>query len=713
METDPGFSVSSPTAMERGMAVAKEQNPRFGRVNFLYGMVFVALTALILRLGYLQIARGAEFRQKANTTMLAQIPVLPSRGWIYDTNGVLLAYDEPSFSIVLTRLHTAEQEQSFNAMAEELAPVLGMKKQEFLDLINSKKYAGQAQIRLLENANQRQVSFVREHQSDLIGVHVEVEPRRVYKYGDLAGQVLGYVGAQSSADRPKYEAKGYYIDQKVGKDGVELQYEDLLQGKLGHRVVETNSRGIPIKDFGLDPAPTAGKTLQLTIDAKLQADAQQIVMDGLNEVRKKYGYTPNEASAVMLNPNTGEILAMVSYPYYSPQWYMDPKALAAHWQYLNDPHLTPTVNHVIRSYHEPGSTVKPANLIAALMSHVVTPSTTIPDPGYVKVGSDTILKDDAPGGHGLVDPVKAIQVSCDTFFYYVGLWLADWRGGPPPGQSVAQWFVTGNVKGLNTLFSWESKFGLGQLTHIDLPAEVKGMFYRTPLNSYPVPYNLQEAIDSMKKKGYYEKHGQLYDNAAAGIGQLQAFTPIELAQYISTLANGGKRIQPHVLKAVYPSGTSPASATGQGVKPEEVVKPKVLDLVKIDPEYLQIVRQGMYDVVNKPGGTAYGSFTDAPYKAAGKTGTAQVGSAKNDTSLFMAYAPFDKPQIAVVVMVPGGGSSYETAVPIARKLFDAYFKEHHMFFPRDQWTNAGPPDNWFKMSAYKEPEAAIGSAYKQ
>jgi penicillin-binding protein 2 len=694
------------------MEVAKEKNPRLMRVNFIYGMVFVALTTLILRLGYLQIARGAEFRQKANTTMLAQIPVLPSRGWIYDTNGVLLAYDEPSFSIVLTRLHTKEQDQSFNSMAEELAPVLGMTKQQFLDLIYSKKYEGQPQIRLLENANPRQVAFVQEHQSDLIGVHVEVEPRRVYKYGDLAGQVLGYVGAQSSADRPKYEKKGYYIDQKVGKDGVELQYEDLLQGKLGYRVVETNSRGIPIKDFGLDPAPTAGKTLQLTIDAKLQADAQQIVMDGLNEVRKKYGYSPTEASAVMLNPNTGEILAMVSYPYYSPQWFMDPKAFAAHRQYLYDPQLTPTVNHVISSYHEPGSTVKPANLIAGLMTHVISPNTTIYDPGYAQVGTDR-RKDDQPGGHGIVDPIKAIQVSCDTFFYYLGMWLADWRGGPPPGESVAKWFVTGNVKGLNTLFSWEYKFGLGQLTHIDLPGEVQGKFYRTPDNSYPVPYNLQEAIDSMKKKGYYEKHGQLYDNAIAGIGQMQAFTPIELAQYISALANGGKRIQPHVLKAVYPEGTSPSAANTGSVKPELVVKPKVLDLIKIDPEYLQIVRQGMYDVVNKPGGTAYGSFIDAPYKAAGKTGTAQVGNRRDDTSMFMAYAPFDNPQVAVVVMVPGGGSSYETAVPIARKLFDAYFKEHHMFFPTDQWTNPGPPDNWFKMSAYTAPEDAIGSSYKQ
>lgn len=680
--------------------MAKDQNPRLGRVNVMYGLAFVALSSLILRLGYLQIARGADFHNQATTTMLAQMPVLPSRGWIYDTNGTMLAYDEPSFTIMLTRLH---ENQDLNSIADKLAPVLDMKPKAFIDFIYNDKNKNQVQIRLLENADEKQVTFVRENQSELPGVRVEVEPQRVYKYGDLAGHVLGFVGAQSAQDRPTYANKNYYIDQKVGKGGIEKQYEDLLQGKLGERVVETNIMGVPLKDFGLDPAPTAGNSLQLTLDAGLQANTQQIIMDTLNQVRTKFNYEPKEASAIMIDPNTGGILSMASYPYYSPEWFMTSKDTLKHWGYLNDPFLTPTINHTISSFHAPGSTMKPVNLLAGLQTGVVTPDTTIADQGYAMVGNYKV-KDDVSYGHGIVNPVKAIQVSCDTFFYYLGMWLANWHSGPPAGQSVGNWFVTGNVKGLNTLYTWESKFGLGQITGIDLPGEIAGKFYRDdPSTGTSVTYNLKEAVDSIKKTGKYSKHGLLYDNAAAAIGQMQAFTPIELAQYISAIANGGKLIQPHVLKAVLPPGASPANADG------DVVKPKVLDLIQYNQNYMDIVKQGMYDVVNKSGGTAYGSFYNAPYKAAGKTGTAQVGGGRDDTSIFMAYAPADKPEVAVVVMVPGGGMSSDTAVPIVRQLFDAYFKEHHApFFPKDQWTNPGVPSNWFQMTAYTQPESQTG-----
>lgn len=686
-----------------GMHVDKEEYPRIGRVRVVYGIIFLALSSLIMRLGYLQIARGADFRVQAHTTMLSRMSVLPSRGWIYDANGVLLAYSKPSFSISLTRLNA--HKQNFVDIAKTLAPVLGMTPKQFLGLLNNDTSKNQSQVELYDNANEQQVSFVREHQSDLPGVHVEVVPQRVYKYGGLAGQVLGYVGKQSDRDRPKYAAKHYGIHQLVGKDGVELQYESLLQGQPGYRLVQTNTLGVPIKDLGLHPAPAAGSTLQLTIDSTLQAYAQQIVLDTLKAVRAKHHYNPKEASAILMNPNDGSVLALVSYPYYNPQWFMDQKTLQKHLGYVWDPVQTPTLNHVIASRHPPGSTVKPVNLLAALTEGVITPHTTISDPGYAVVGTYR-AKDDSFAGHGQVDPVKALQVSCDTFFYHVGMWLADWWGGPPAGQTVAEWLWRGHVKGLNTLFHWETLFGLGKRTGIDLPGEALGSFFQDDASrGRAIPYNLDEAMRAIDTQGYYRNNSVLYDNAAAAIGQMQQFTPIQLAQYVSTLANGGRRIQPHVLKTVYPSGVVPAKdAKGQ------VVQPKVLGTIHINRQYLNIVKRGMYDVVNTLGGTAYGSFYNAPYKAAGKTGTAQVGTGREDTSVFMAYAPADHPEVAVAVMVPGGGSSYDTAVPMARQLLDVYFKEHHApFFARSEWIEAtGPPPNWFQMPAFLETEAAVG-----
>ncbi|MCL6636353.1 MAG: penicillin-binding protein 2 [Alicyclobacillus sp.] len=677
------------------------ENPKYGRIHWMYGMVFVSLSVLVLRLGYLQIARGEEFRAQASTSMLTHVPVLPSRGWIYDTHGLLLAYDQPSFTIRLTRLRKATQD--YAAMAALLAPVCDMRPAELLALMQHKN-PGQTVITLLANANTRQVAFVREHQSDLPGVSVEVIPQRAYPYGDLADHVLGYVRLPTEADINAAKQKDHYTylpDQWLGKDGVEKQYESLLRGLPGDRVVETNSRGVPIHDFGLDPAPQAGNSLQLTLDAHLQAEAQQIVVDELAYVRAKYHYDPKEADVVMLDPRDGGVLALVSYPYYNPQWFTQPKQVRQYWNYIWNPSLTPTVNHAIASFHYPGSTVKPVNLLAALETGVIRPSTTLPDPGYAEVGNDT-RKDWMPGGHGRVDPVRALQVSCDTYMYHVGMWMAHWwNNSLPEHTTLHHWLTTDHVRGLNTLFAWEERFGLGQLTGIDLPGEQKGVFYDgdSTRGGIQVPYPLHQAEASLREHGQFPNHGLLYNNAIAAIGQSQQFTPMQLAVYAMTLANGGKRLQPHVLKAVYPPGTSPASGQGQ------VVPVKVQAQVALHPANLRVIQAGMYAACNKPGGTAYKSFANAPYRAAGKTGTAQLGQGRVDVSLFVGYAPADHPQVAVAVMVPGGGESGETAVPIARQLFDAYFKEHHEFFPATQWTDAYVPGGWFRCPAYTLPTA--------
>jgi penicillin-binding protein 2 len=675
----------------------KDQNPRLRRVHWMYGMMFVSLASLILRLAYVQIGQGAEFRKEAENTMLARLPVAPARGWIYDANGQLLAYDRPAFDIVLTRLHSKQQD--YARMAELLAPVFHMKAAD-LEYLMAKKQSYLTQVTLLEDATSEQISFVEEHASELPGLNVVPTPERVYPYGDLACHILGYIGSIDSQMQKEDKYKGYNIQvQKVGLSGVEEQYEQLLQGKLGEQVVEVNSLGVPIRELGYDPAPQSGESLRLTIDGHLQAMVQQIIVDELQAVRQKYGYTPHDAEVVVLDVKTGGVLAMASYPYYDPNWFV-PGLSSQAARYLSN--TMALFNNAISSTMQPGSTVKPANLIAGLMSGIISPGTAIADAGYVQVGN-TILHDWQPGGHGLVTPVKAIQVSCDTFFYDLGLWLGHWYGGVPAGKTLSKWSVSDRVKGLNTLFYWESLFGLGQLTGIDLPGEVAGFFFDDNIGHH---YPLQTAMEKIAQTGVFDDRLSRLDDykvtvlPLAGIGQQQYFTPIELADYALTIANEGKRLQPHVLDAVLgPDGSV-----------KERVTPVVAGTVQVKPEYWQIVKQGMYDVCNAPGGTAYGSFYNAPYKAAGKTGTAQYVVGRNqiqNISMFIGYAPADHPQVAIAVRVPGGGESGETAVPIARQVLDEYFKEHHEFFPPNEWTSSAIPSNWKSMSAYTMVENVV------
>ncbi|MCL6548024.1 MAG: peptidoglycan glycosyltransferase [Alicyclobacillus sp.] len=669
----------------------KDQNPKLGRVNFVYSMIFLAMVSLILRLGYLQIVRGEEFRTDASVTMLSHLAILPSRGRIYDTNGVLLAYDQPSFSVVLTNLKS--QTQDLHQLARQLAPVFHMKTADLYKVMQTTEN-GQTQVRIFQNATPWQVSYIYEHQSELPGIQVVEDPQRAYRYGDLAGHVIGYIGRITAETEDYYVNKlGYSLDQLVGRDGVELQYERYLQGTPGARVVQINKLGVPIKEFGLDPKPKPGDNVILTLDAHLQAEAQQIVVDELQRVRQQYGYNPTNAEAVMLDVKTGGVLAMVSYPYYDPNWYVNPKAYLAHEKYLNDPVLTPTLNHVIESPRYPGSTVKPVNILAGLESGVIQPNTVIYDPGYANVGGYMLHNWTYPVGQGAVTPAKAITESNDTFLSYMALWMGNWHGGVPAGETLAQYLVTDRIKGLNTLFYWEYQFGLGRLTGIDLPYEVPGHF-----ETEGHVYDLQKAMKAMKTQGSFDDHGVLYDLAAASIGQSQQFTPLELAQYVMTIANNGVRLQPHVLKEI-------VAPNGKVVKRFGT---KVQARLKINPAYLKVIKEGMLGVTTSPSGTAYGSFYNAPYTAAGKTGTAQVmiGKRQDHISMFIAYAPADHPQVCIAVMVPGGGESSDTAVPLGRALFDAYFKEHHEFFPKSEWTDSSVPSNWTKMSAYTLPETA-------
>ncbi len=667
------------------------------RIGVVYSLVFLSFTTLILRLGYLQIAQGSTFRAQAMTTSVTKIPVMPARGWIYDRSGNLLAYDQPMYSVYLTRM----KNQNDQAMANELAPWFNTTPAHVMQLMQAQQ--GYSTISLFKDISPKQLALIEENHANLPGVNVVVDSQRVYPNGDLAGQVLGYVGPITPQNQKQYP--NYLPTQSVGETGLEAEYESLLQGKVGYQVMEGNLSGTSVKSVGYSPAPTSGDTLQLTLDGRLQADAQEQMMNLIHS--SAFGSQVTQGAAVVINVHTGGVLAMVSYPYLDPNWYTN-GSFVKHAKYLQTSGAQR--NNAIQGPLYPGSTVKLANFITALKYGAITPATTIFDTNWTKIGTGFFHGD---GAAGLTGVLKAIAISDETFFYHLGLNMGKWigstattGGGPPAGMSYTHWLNTDFATGITRMFQGEESFGLGQLTGIDLPGEQKGIFYiEDSLKNYiQVPFNPQTAAQSLKKTGQYVNHGTPVDLAFAATGQGQEFTPIELAQYVATIANGGKRLQPHLLKDVLPPETQPGG--NSNAKPIKVFQPVVQKNLNINPTYLHLAQKGMWGVCNLPYGTAAGTFMNAPYQAAGKTGTAQIymnGHAEYN-SVFIGYAPYNNPQIAVAVMIPGAGYGAQTAVPLARQLMDDYFKQHHEFFPKNQWQTTNIPTTWKTSSAYVVPE---------
>lgn len=667
-----------------GCFVRWEENPHGSRLVWVYAMVVAAILGLILRLGYLDVVCGKSFRAQVGKTLSTRLGVLPTRGWIYDKDMHVLAYNSPSVSVVLSKFGV--DPDLYPQLAKRLAPVLHMRPEELLQKMEQN--AADKEVSLFENASKAQIAYIAEHQSKLPGIHCVEDVRRVYPFGSLGGHLIGYIQPQPASEAEMYRKAKYLPEQRVGITGVERQYESILQGKPGYRTWQINSAGVPIKAFGLNPPPTPGQSLRLTLDAALQAKAQTLVMNQLEAVRNAHHIDPTDAEAVMLDAKTGGVLAMVSYPYYNPNWFIQSTEYQKHRSYIENTRLTPIINHTLTSPRYPGSTVKPVNLLAAMNSGVITPYTRIQDNGKLMVGTYE-AHDWMPGGHGLVDVATAIQTSCDTYMYQVGMWMANWYGGLPRGTSLSSWNQRDRIRGLNQMLDWEWKFGLGPKTGIDLPGEASGRFYvNDSVHHSIVRYDLMASEQAMKQQHRVPNAGLLYDNAFAAIGQMQEFTPLQLAVCAMSIANDGVRYKPHVLDAVL-------SADGKRVIRK--AQPEIVSRVHIPAEQLRAVKYGMYKVTNQPGGTAYRAFQGAPYTVAGKTGTAEVSQwgKKTDISLFIAYAPVVHPQVALAVMVPGGGESSDVAVPLARKLLDAYFAEQRQT-PKEK---ARALANWFGSPA--------------
>ncbi len=598
------------------------------RLVFLVLSVFLSMSVLILRLGYLQVKTGGQFIQASKLNEYDTLTVPAPRGWIYDRYHNLLAADKPTFNIVYTKLDSSVQNNA--DIAARLAGPFGMSKAAILKEMPVNTVYSNPQVTILQNASPRAVSYVEEHASNLPGVSVITTPIRFYPDAALAGHVLGYIGAIPPSETSYYTNLKYPPNAQVGLDGIEAQYDQLLQGKPGLMRVEVNSANVPIKNLGLYPPATPGDNLVLNIDGYLQGVLQKALVTQIQSLHSEGYYWIHTAMAVAMDPNTGAVLALDSYPYYNPQWFVGGISSAYYKEYQTQ---DAAYNQAISGTFMPGSTEKPLTLMYALTKGVINQNTTVYDPGYLMVGN-TQLNEWVPWGFGTVTVPQAIEESSDVYLYQVGLWLGHY---PPASGNINQWMNGPRVQAFKGLEKYASNFGLTSPTGIDLPGEATGFFH---------------------------DNGYLSDLAYMAIGQDQAYTAIGLAQYVSSIATGN-RMKPEVLHEVLaPDG-----------KVLKVIKPVVLNKIPVSQSDLNLIREGMLWVTQLRNGTAWSVFLGNPYQVAGKTGTAQTGIKGRDIASFIGYAPFDHPKIAVAVIVPGAGEGYLSAGPIARKIIDAYLNQ--------------------------------------
>ncbi len=506
----------------------------------------------------------------------------------------------------------------------------------------TKGYTSINPVIVADDANWPTVAVLEENHADYPGVSTDEQPFRNYIDAPYIGNVLGYVGSINEDEYKNLKDKGYNLNDVIGKDGIEKQAESYLKGGDGTKTIDIDIGGRQTQELSKDAA-VPGNNVQLTIDMNLQKIAFDSLKRNIDLIKNRQAGTDVRGNmgdayagaVVAMDVNNGEILAMASYPSYDPNIFLQPKdntdaqkAIAA--LYKSDSG-NPTFNRAISGRYAPGSTFKPVVGVAALENGVITPDYTVNDTGTLSVDGMAFYClefRNGLGAHGLINLRRALATSCNIYFHQVGM-----------------------MTGINAIDQWAKTFGLGEKTGIDLPGEYKG---------------IRSAPDYKKTLTKY-RWGNA-DTAQTSIGQLyNAYTPIELVNYIATLANGGKKFTPHIIKDVTKPDGSLLMST-----------PSDFTQINLKPETVSAIRDGMVAVTNSSDGTAVSVFQDFPFKIAGKTGTAETGdTTHSNNGVFVSYAPADNPKIAIAVVIERGVFGY-FAAPIAKDIMAEYFKYNNV-----------------------------------
>lgn len=598
------------------MLEALYKKKEHGRFDVFFYIVALVFTALVLRIFYLQIIDGDYYQSKAEGNRLRLLSVTATRGIMYDRNGEILVGSRPAYTVSFM----PSEKEVADSEIKELASYLKVTPESIKEKLTAHK-DGYEPIRLATDITMDMVTSIEEHKNELPGVTIDVEPLRYYPYNSMASQLFGYVGEISEDELAEQEKKGSE-DNKIapgtilGRAGLEKIYDDVLRGTDGGRQVEVDASGRPVAEVGRkDTIP--GHDIHLTIDVNLQKTAEKAVADTLVQLRTS-GVPAQGAAVVALDPNTGAVLAMVSNPEFNPNWFA--KGITdKQWNQLNTDKNHPFDNKVISGEYPPGSPFKIITGSAALELKKVTPQEQIFDSGRHWL----IDKRNAEGeALGWLDFKTALAKSDNVYFYEMG-----------------------NRIGINNITKYAKLFGLGEKTGIKLIGEASG----------------NVASEEYKRK-VFDQDWYLGETFDAAIGQSYTLvTPIQMANVVAQIANGGIRYQPYVVSRI----------DNQDGTPAEIFGPKRLGTLQISKSVMDIVRDGLRDVTSE-GGTAGDLFKSFPVAVAGKTGTAENAHGK-DHGWFVAYAPYDKPRIVVVALVEQGSFGAGSAGPIVKAILESFF----------------------------------------
>ncbi len=598
------------------------------RLAITSGFVLVMFALLLTRFAYLQVIQHAHYHTLAEANRISVAPVVPGRGVIFDRNGVRLAYNYTAHTLEITPAKVMSGGAATGRMADvnstidrlsEIVEITPRDRRRFKQLLEESKSFESLPLR--SRLSDEEIARFAAHRYRFPGVDIKARLFRQYPQGEMFSHVIGYIGRVNQKDLDRLETSGELANYRgtdyVGKVGIEQSYESVLHGTTGVEQVEIDSAGRAVRVLSRTP-PTPGANLALNLDAGLQALADKAFGD-------------RRGALVAIDPRNGGVLAFVSKPGFDPNLFVegiDPQS----WSELRDSPDRPMLNRALAGGYPPGSTFKPFMALAALATGKRTPQQSISDPGYFQFGNHR-FRDDAEFGHGSVDMYKSIVVSCDTYYY-----------------------VLANDMGIDAISQFMGRLGFGSRTGIDLTGESAGIL---PSREW--------------KQQRFKQKWIAGETISIGIGQgYNTYTPLQLASTIATLANDGVMFRPHLVDYVEDVRS----------KVRTPVAPKPLRNLELNQEHIDVIKKAMVGV-NKEG-TSASVFAGAEYVSAGKTGTSQVIAIKQgekyiesrvqerhrDHALFVAYAPAEKPTIALAVIVENGGFGARAAAPIARQVFD-------------------------------------------
>jgi len=609
------------------------------RLGVLGVVVLSLFCALLARLWYLQVLAAPTLKVEAQLNSVAVVYTEAPRGRILDRNGKVLAENRVVLALVAQREVVGKRPE----VLDRISGLLGVPREELDRRVADDRYSLFKPVPVALNVPKDKLIYVREHQSDFPGIEGLQITERVYPNGTLAAHVLGTVGEINDEELGPRKSTGYKAGDTLGKSGIELTYETDLRGEPEISKLEVDSLGRVQRSLGGRPA-VQGNDVRLSIDIDIQRVAEESLAQGIDLARKSSDFLTGKVflapggSAVVTDPRDGSVLAMASNPTFDPNEFTNGISVRRFAE-LNDPagHY-PLNNRAIQGLYAPGSTFKLATSVAALKDGLIVARDTYNDQGLYTVGGQRFTN--ARGArNGLVNVTKALTVSSDVFYYWLGERFWDGRGryGPAAVQDVAR------------------SLGMGELTGVDLPFESNGRIddpasrerlHKDNPDAFPFPdwytgYNL---------------------NMAVGQGDT-AITPLQLTNSYASFVNGGTVFAPHVGNAVL-------DREGQELRKVEA---KVLRRADMPARIREPLLAGFRGVMSDPLGTGFNAFAGFPlgaFPVAGKTGTAEVAG-KQDTSLFTAYAPADAPRYVISVVLEEAGLGASAAAPVARRVLEA------------------------------------------